>query len=105
MANNGAVSSYLNPGNSYTIPAGYHNGGGTVTANYDGNLTAGNIRSGVSIYGVTGNYTGGVSSGSLIYGPHHATGYNSAVGLNGSFSNNYKLVVCVMSLGGHQNDD
>lgn len=33
MANNGAVSKALNAGGSYTIPAGYHNGSGKVTAN------------------------------------------------------------------------
>ena len=33
MANRGAVSSSLNCGGSYTIPAGYHNGSGKVTAN------------------------------------------------------------------------
>lgn len=33
MANRGAVTSTLNCGNSYTIPAGYHNGSGRVTAN------------------------------------------------------------------------
>ena len=33
MANRGAWSSSVAPGNSVTIPAGYHNGGGKVTAN------------------------------------------------------------------------
>mgnify|MGYP006988885769 CR=1 FL=1 len=33
MANNGAVSQTLNPNSSYTIPAGYHNGSGKITAN------------------------------------------------------------------------
>lgn len=33
MANNGAVSQTLNAGGSYTIPAGYHNGSGKITAN------------------------------------------------------------------------
>jgi hypothetical protein len=33
MTNNGAKTSSLNCGNSYTIPAGYHNGSGKVTAN------------------------------------------------------------------------
>ena len=33
MANRGAVSATINPGGSYTIPAGYHNGSGKVTAN------------------------------------------------------------------------
>ncbi|MGM9834595.1 MAG: hypothetical protein ACI31M_02295, partial [Bacilli bacterium] len=32
MADNGAVTSTLNAGGSYTIPAGYHNGSGKVTA-------------------------------------------------------------------------
>lgn len=33
MTNNGAVSQALNCGESYTVPEGYHNGSGTVTAN------------------------------------------------------------------------
>ena len=33
MVNRGAVSKSINPGSSYTIPAGYHNGSGKVTAN------------------------------------------------------------------------
>lgn len=33
MTNRGAVSQALNCGGSYTIPAGYHNGSGKVTAN------------------------------------------------------------------------
>lgn len=33
MANRGAVSQSLNCGESYTVPIGYHNGSGTVTAN------------------------------------------------------------------------
>ena len=33
MANQGAISSSLNAGGSYTVPAGYHNGSGKVTAN------------------------------------------------------------------------
>ena len=32
MVNRGAVSKSINPGSSYTIPAGYHNGSGKVTA-------------------------------------------------------------------------
>lgn len=33
MVNNGAVSATVAGGQSYTIPAGYHNGSGTVSAN------------------------------------------------------------------------
>lgn len=36
---------------------------GTQTIKGDSNLTAGNIKSGVSIFGVTGTYAGGGSSG------------------------------------------
>lgn len=32
MTNNGAVSATISPGGSYTIPTGYHNGSGKVTA-------------------------------------------------------------------------
>lgn len=32
MVNRGAVSQTIQPGGSYTIPEGYHNGSGTVTA-------------------------------------------------------------------------
>ena len=32
MPNNGKVTESISPGQSYTIPAGYHNGSGTVTA-------------------------------------------------------------------------
>ena len=52
MPNNGAVSpSALNCGGSYTIPKGYHNGNGKVTANSlasqtSANATAGNILTG-----------------------------------------------------------
>ena len=48
MPNKGAVTSSLNCGGSYTIPAGYHNGSGKVTANSlasqtQANATAENI--------------------------------------------------------------
>lgn len=32
MPNRGAVDTTINPGSSYTVPAGYHNGGGRVKA-------------------------------------------------------------------------
>lgn len=40
MPNKGAVSSNLNAGGSYTIPAGYHNGSGKVTANTLASMTS-----------------------------------------------------------------
>lgn len=41
MTNRGAVSQALNAGGSYTIPAGYHNGSGKVTANSLASQTSG----------------------------------------------------------------
>lgn len=51
MTNRGAVTQSLNAGGSYTIPAGYHNGSGVITANSlasqtDGDATAAQILSG-----------------------------------------------------------
>jgi len=57
MANRGAVNQTLtSQGQSYTVPAGYHNGSGKVTANIT-NLTAVNIKAGVSVGGVAGTFT------------------------------------------------
>ncbi len=51
MANKGAVNASLNAGQSYTIPIGYHNGAGTISANSLASQTpataaAGNISAG-----------------------------------------------------------
>ena len=46
MPNNGAVSQNVAPGQSYTVPAGYHNGSGSVTGGYL--VGAGKYRSGYS---------------------------------------------------------
>ena len=50
--------------NQTAVSSGYFTGG-TITVKGDSNLVAGNIKSGVSIFGVTGNYqgTGGGSGG------------------------------------------
>lgn len=59
MPNQGAKTTSLNCGGSYTIPAGYHNGSGTVSANSlasqtSGTATAGNILTGKTAW-VNGN--------------------------------------------------
>ena len=46
MPNNGAVTTSLNCGGSYTIPAGYHNGSGKVTANSLSSQTSANATTG-----------------------------------------------------------
>ena len=66
MVNRGAVNSSLNCGQSYTIPVGYHNGSGKITANSlasqtVGTATANNLSNGVTAWvngnKVTGNGT------------------------------------------------
>ena len=60
MTNRGAIT--YSPGTSnQNVAVGYHSGGGTI--NGDGDLTAGNIKTGVNIFGVTGTYTGSSCSG------------------------------------------
>lgn len=70
MTNRGAVTSSLNCGGSYTIPAGYHNGSGKVTANSlasqtSGTATAARILSGYTAWvngtRITGTMQSGVS--------------------------------------------
>ena len=57
MVNNGAVSASISSLTAYTVPIGYHDGSGTVAVDST-NITAGNIKSGVTILGVLGTYTG-----------------------------------------------
>ena len=70
MTDRGAVTTSINPGSSYTIPAGYHNGSGKVTANkssakivYAGNIWANGYANGsgynVNTFGAEGNYCTG----------------------------------------------
>ena len=74
MTNNGAVSGTISNKNTpYTIPAGYHSGLGSVSIDSTSAaaLTAGNIKSGVEILGVTGSYSGeAVTAGSVSVTPY-----------------------------------
>lgn len=61
IANNGAVTGTISSKDgAYTVPAGYHNGSGSVgiLATEKDKIVAANIKSGVSILGVTGAYGG-----------------------------------------------
>lgn len=61
VENRGAANGTIATANGeYTIQAGYHNGNGKVTidSTEKGKITAGNIKSGVTILGVTGTYAG-----------------------------------------------
>lgn len=73
MPNNGAVSGTITAaGTPYTIPAGYHDGSGTVAidATDAAKIIPGNIKDGVVILGVSGTYTGeGVTAQTKIATP------------------------------------
>ena len=61
MPNNGAVAGVIDDVSTpYTIPAGYHDGSGTVSVDSTdaAKIIPGNIKDGVEILGVTGTYTG-----------------------------------------------
>lgn len=61
MANNGSVSGTISTVNgTYTVPLGFHDGGGTVgiASAAKSTIIAGNIKQGVNILGVTGTYSG-----------------------------------------------
>ena len=57
MPNRGAVAATISGLTPYTVPNGYHDGSGTVSVDAT-NISAGNIKSGVTILGVEGTYTG-----------------------------------------------
>ncbi len=76
MPNNGAV--VITPNATVqTIPAGYHNGSGTVASagTADPNNVAGNIRQGVTNYGVAGTFTGNATASAATI----LTGYTAGV--------------------------
>ena len=67
MANRGAVSATLDPGGSYTVPAGYHNGSGKVTAKSLKTVTV-SITKNIWSYTVNGTLVGfsNLSGGAAI---------------------------------------
>lgn len=61
MTNNGAVSGTISTkAGTYTVPAGYHSGLGSVaiSSTEQAKIIASNIKSGIEILGVTGSYSG-----------------------------------------------
>ena len=61
MVNNGAVSGTISTvAGQYTVPIGYHDGSGKVgiVSTEQQKIIAGNIKNGITILGVTGNYSG-----------------------------------------------
>ena len=74
MPNNGAVAGTISTkAGVYTVPNGYHDGSGTVgiAAAEQAKIIAGNIKAGVSILGVVGDYSGAeISAGALSATPY-----------------------------------
>jgi hypothetical protein len=63
MTNNGAVSGTIGTkAGSYTVPVGYHDGSGSVTLTNVDSLIPGNVKSGVSVLGIIGTYSGEAAS-------------------------------------------
>lgn len=74
MPNNGAVSGVIaTKDGTYTIPAGYHNGLGNVgiDSTEQAKIIASNIKSGITILGVEGEYSGeAVTAGAVSAVPY-----------------------------------
>lgn len=66
MSNRGAVSQALNTGGSYTIPAGYHNGSGKVTANSLSSQTSATAAAAQILSGQTAWVNGSKITGSML---------------------------------------
>ena len=99
MPNRGAVSQTItSQGGSYTIPAGYHNGSGKVTASFS-NLSAGNIKTGVNIGGVTGTFTSDATAvaGNILSGK---TAYVNGNKVTGTMTNRGTVNQTITTQGG-----
>lgn len=74
MPNNGAVSGTISTkAGQYTVPQGYHDGSGKVgiDSTEQAKIIASNIKSGVTILGVEGSYSGeAVTAGSVDVTPY-----------------------------------
>ena len=83
MANNGAVSESVGVGGSYTIPAGYHNGSGTVTGpTLSGNAAVANVLKDKTFYSNSGTkLTGTMPDNST------RTSNGSVPGISSNYSN------------------
>lgn len=63
MPNNGAIAGVIDDLTAYTVPAGYHDGTGTVSidSTETAKIIAENIKEGIEILGVTGTHSGAES--------------------------------------------
>lgn len=82
MANRGAVNQSLNAGGSYTIPQGYHNGSGKVTANSlasqtSANAVAANLTSGKTAWVNGTKVTGNGADNQTFFNNGYSSGYTN----------------------------
>ncbi len=84
MANNGAISAALNAGGSYTVPSGYHNGSGKVTANNLASQTPGNVDAGSMLSGRSGWVNGVKINGGIPWQNADVSGTDRAYATNNS---------------------
>lgn len=74
MTNRGGVTGTISTvAGTYSIQSGYHDGSGTVSidSTEQGKIIAGNIKAGVTILGVVGDYSGGtVTADSITVTPY-----------------------------------
>lgn len=83
MANRGAVSQALNAGGSYTIPAGYHNGNGKITANSLASQTSATATAADIASGKTAWVNGSKLTGTMSGGYKYASGTVSSPNVSG----------------------
>ncbi|MEY8357096.1 hypothetical protein AALB39_27645 [Lachnospiraceae bacterium 54-53] len=89
MPNRGAVNQALNAGGSYTIPAGYHNGAGKVTANSLASQTSATATAAQILSGQTAWVNGSKVTGSMpSYG---GTYWNNDLGIGLEADNLYSF--------------
>ena len=82
MTNRGAATSTLNPGGSYTIQAGYHNGSGKISVNSLSSQTSATANAGRILSGRTAWVGGSKLTGTMT----NRGAVNQALGANGSYT-------------------
>ena len=107
MANQGAKTAAINAGGSYTIPAGYHNGSGKVTANSLASQTAGTAAAADIASGKTAWVNGAQVTGSGTMAPARTKITPAGIGDNYrrfdySYSNRPLDWLYIKTLTGHE---
>ena len=91
MTNNGAINKTLNAGGSYTVPAGYHNGSGKVTAESLANQTPGTATAADIANGKTAWVNGQKILGSSLGSAEKAEYWSGIVKTDAGPSTTYNL--------------